>query len=127
MKRTLYFLSLLTAGFLVAGCTHDTPQRPNGTEQLVRGTADVDKTKYLLVAEPASPQGVMAVKEQAQDGDAVVVVGRIGGSEKPFTGRAAFTIVDSQCRPCNEIPDDPCETPWDYCCEPDLFKKKVLV
>jgi hypothetical protein len=71
---------------------------------------------FRLDAEPAGAKGVLDIRKESKDGDEIVIVGRIGGSRKPFTGRAAFTIVDPSIKPCNEIGDDDCPTPWDYCC-----------
>src|ERR1019366_2624954 len=59
--------------------------------------------------------GVIQVREQAKEGDAVVIVGRVGGSREPCVkGRAAFTIVDPSYLSCDEN-GETCETPWDYC------------
>jgi hypothetical protein len=55
---------------------------------------------------------------QADDDADVTLVGRIGGEEEPLVeGLAAFTIVDTSLKACNEIPGDDCPKPWDYCCE----------
>jgi hypothetical protein len=83
--------------------------------------------KYLLTAEPAGAKGVLDVRKDSKDADVVVIVGRIGGSQKPFTGRGAFTIVDSSLKPCNERGDDACPYPWDYCCDPPEERKKATV
>jgi hypothetical protein len=73
--------------------------------------------RYLLVAEPASAQPVGAAHESAEDGEHVVVVGRVGGSADAFvSGVAAFTIVDPALDTC-EGDGSGCPTPWDYCCE----------
>jgi hypothetical protein len=85
---------------------------------------------FRLKEEPTGGKGVLAVRQDSKDGDDVVIVGRIGGSAKPFTGRAAFTIVDDSIKPCNEIGDDACPTPWDYCCgvgKEDLAKATALI
>jgi hypothetical protein len=85
---------------------------------------------FRLQEEPAGGKSVLAVRQESKDGEDVVIVGRIGGSRKPFTGRAAFTIVDDSIKPCNEIGDDACPTPWDYCCgvgKEDLAKGTALV
>jgi len=68
-------------------------------------------SKYLLAAEPASAQGVIDAKKQVEDGERVVVLGRIGGSKRPVTqGRASFTVVDVAFKAdCNDDPD--C---WDF-------------
>jgi hypothetical protein len=74
--------------------------------------------KYLLDREPAEAQDVVGVRETAKNGDAVVIVGRIGGSDNPWIeNRAAFKIVDLSLKACSDIPGDACPIPWDYCCE----------
>jgi len=74
-----------------------------------------DGAKYLLAAEPADAKGVIQIREKAKDGDAVVIIGRVGGSKEPCVkGRAAFTIVDPSYQSCDQR-GEMCETPWDYC------------
>lgn len=120
MKRTFVIGLILSLSVLTLGCARDPSPGAKNVE--------VDKTKYLLAKEPPGAKSVLEILEQAKDGDAIVIVGRIGGSIRPFTGQAAFEIVDSQFKPCDEKEgDEDCKTPWDYCCEPDLNKKKVLV
>ena len=116
MKRTILLgLLLLTGG--CAGKGIDNKQTKT----------TIDKTKYLLAQEPAAAVHVIEVKKLAEDQAQVIAVGRIGGGKNPFTGQAAFTLVDARATPCNEIEGDDCPTPWDYCCEPDLSKKMILV
>ena len=58
------------------------------------------------------------MRGSAKEGDEVTIVGRIGGDVKPWIdGQAAFMLVDSKLKPCNEQGDDGCATPWDYCCD----------
>jgi len=125
----------LAATVMIGGCAR-TPNPAASKEKTPEAKGAVDpkaadeaKAKYLIASEPAGAKNVTDVKKSAKDGDEVVVVGRIGGSEKPFTGRAAFTIVDLKFKPCNEIEGDNCPTPWDYCCDPpdELAKGTVLV
>lgn len=124
MNRTilLTFTGMMVAIVLV-GCSRTDPTPKNGPD--ANGSQDA-KAKYLLASEPAGAKGVTEVKQQAKDGDEVVVVGRIGG-DKPFTGRASFTIVDMKFKPCNEIEGDSCPTPWDYCCDLPGAQGTVLV
>jgi hypothetical protein len=69
--------------------------------------------------EPPGAKNVLQVRQQAKDGDEVVIVGRVGGSTKPIAdGMIVFTIVDASFQPCNEKTMDSCPTPWDYCCDP---------
>lgn len=68
--------------------------------------------------EPQVATSVIKVRENASDGDEVVIVGRIGGSENPWIeSRAAFSIVDGSLKACSDIEGDNCPQPWDYCCE----------
>jgi hypothetical protein len=107
-------LALVVAGTLIIGC--DTADEAASTPD----TASVPITgaAFLLDAEPDGAQPVIAAREAAQDGEEVVVLGRIGGDASPWTsGRAAFKIVDPSLKACSDIPGDACATPWDYCCE----------
>ena len=91
-------------------------------------TPSADGARYLLAEEPADAKGVSDVRQNARHGDQVVVVGRVGGEEDPWVdGLAAFSIVDASLTACNDVPGDNCPTPWDYCCEPDLSKCRLLV
>ena len=77
---------------------------------------------YLTTTEPAGAVGVAAAKGGTDE--SITVVGRIGGSEKPFVeGLAAFTIVDPQIEPCGK--EEGCPTPWDYCCAQDKMKDNL--
>jgi hypothetical protein len=133
VKRTILLTVFGLAIIIISGCTrtsHRTPAKGDGASAKVDPkVADEARAKYVMATEPTGVKRVTEVKKVAKDGDDVVVVGRIGGSDKPFTGRAAFTIVDLKFKPCNEIEGDNCPTPWDYCCDaPDeLAKGTVLV
>lgn len=79
---------------------------------------------FVLKTEPAGAMGVGQAKEAAKDEEDVVLVGRIGGSGKPFIdGVAAFTIVDPKVPHCSK--EEGCPTPWDYCCEQNQVKHNI--
>lgn len=118
MKKSLAWLTIV----LLAGCSKAPPP--------VANMPAADGVKYLLAAEPAGAKPVKEVRQAAQDGDEVVIVGRIGGNSRPWVeGRAGFQIVDASFKPCNEKDDDGCRTPWDYCCDAkeDLAKGMATV
>ena len=72
----------------------------------------------FVTQEPAGAAGVLKVRQSAKAGDHVAMIGRIGGSEKPFvSNRAVFTMVDASVKTCLEMGDAHCPTPADYCCE----------
>lgn len=88
----------------------------------------IDGTPYLLVDRPEKVQQVKQFLAAAQDGDQVAVVGRIGGEVKPWVeGLAMFNIVDTSLVSCDDIADDKCPTPWDYCCAADLAEGRTSV
>jgi hypothetical protein len=79
---------------------------------------------YLVGSEPEGAMPVGQARDQTQDGEEVTLVGRIGGSTKPFVdGLAAFTIVDLKVPYCAD--EEGCPTPWDYCCQTDAVKVNI--
>jgi hypothetical protein len=59
-------------------------------------TASVNGEKFLLADEPDGAIGVIEARDTAEDGQPIVIVGRIGGAENPWIeGRAAFTLLDA--------------------------------
>jgi hypothetical protein len=115
---------VLLVGMLLAGCAQNRDNPPGKTATTAPAA---DGSKYLLGQEPAGAANVKELRAKAKDGDDVVLVGRIGGNAEPWIkGRAGFWVVDTSLVPCNERPDDPCETPWDYCCEPPDAKAKGM-
>lgn len=121
MKLTWTTTTPLLALFLLTGCGDATTTETTQSET-DSPAVQVDGSKFVLTAEPESAGDVIAVREESKDGDDIVIVGRIGGSPFPWIkDRAAFTIADRSLKPCNEIPGDTCELPWDYCCQTDLL------
>lgn len=99
----------------LTGCAEDVNSVPEPDELAI---ADIDGSAFLLEQEPEGSKTVINVREDAEDGEEVVIEGRIGGSRNPWIdGRAAFSIVDETLRACSDIPGDNCRYPWDYCCE----------
>ena len=74
----------------------------------------------LFVQEPIEgAKSVSEVKADLNLSGEVVGHGRIGGRSEPFVdGVAVFILADSSMKSCDELHDDACKTPWDYCCEP---------
>jgi hypothetical protein len=104
MSRLKGTIPVLLLAVLAGGCGGDNAPVPSHLD-----TVDpAERSQYLLDAEPAGAKGVIEVREQAKDGDTVVVVGKIGGHKKPFgDGRASFLMVD-QSLECGD------ETCWDF-------------
>lgn len=112
MKQLIAMITGSVLAGLLIGCSQDTKQaKPISALTL-------NRSPFLLSMEPQVATSVIKVRENASDGDDVVIVGRIGGSENPWIeGRAAFSIVDGSLKACSDIEGDNCPQPWDYCCE----------
>ena len=121
-RRTMTLCGvLLGATWLLVGCGQ--PGAPPAATTKAPAPK-IDGTKFVLAEEPADAKTVLEVREESKDGDAVVIVGRIGGDRDPWvTDRASFLIVDPTLIPCNERKGDNCPTPWDYCCDSDVLAK----
>lgn len=91
-----------------------------------QSSAITPDAKYVTQSEPAGALPVGKARESAKDKEEIVLVGRIGGSEKPFIDdMAAFTIVDPKVPYCS--PEEGCPTPWDYCCEQNQVKNNIAM
>ena len=85
-------LTIVTA----TGCGTAANSATNTTSNTTTTAADIDASQYQLAEEPADAIGVIAARESAVDGAPLVLVGRVGGSAKPWIdGRAAFTLLDA--------------------------------
>ena len=116
MKSQFSVVVILASLLLAVGCTQEsstTTTSANTTPE-----ASIDGSRFLLNEEPAEAATVIEARGNSEDGQDVVLVGRIGGSVNPWVeGRAAFSIVDPTLKACSDIPGDECKKPWDYCCE----------
>ena len=125
MKRNIYALTV-TMTVAAAGCADQTPSAPSVSVN----TVSVDKSKYVLASEPAGAIGVVTAREEVEDDQAVVIVGRIGGSAKPWIeGRAAFVLADAAAL-AEACADGHCEEGCTKpCCARDkeLFSSTALV
>jgi hypothetical protein len=94
MKSSLYIAALASALSLSVGCGSTASTTPESSG--AAATTVVNGEKYLLAEEPDDAVGVIEARETASNGDPLVIVGRIGGSDKPWVeGRAAFMLLDA--------------------------------
>ena len=120
--RVFIFISLTASMLVFSGCTTKESSVAPSTATAVKAG------KYLLDSEPPAARDVIAAKMDCENGDDLLVVGRIGGSENPWIeGRAAFSIVDGSLKACSDIPGDSCPLPWDYCCETDKLASSTAL
>jgi hypothetical protein len=116
-----FLLSAAVVG-VVAGCGSS----PSGT---TAAGPSPEGAAYRLATEPPGATTVKDARANAKNEDKITLVGRIGGDVNPWIeGQAAFLVVDTSLKPCNEMHDDACKTPWDYCCDAgELPAHKALV
>lgn len=86
----------LPCTMIVAGCGRPSADGSSSSAVTEVSTSAADAAKYVLAEEPDGAVGVIAARDQARDGDEIVLIGRIGGSKKPWIeGRAAFMVIDA--------------------------------
>lgn len=124
MKSSI--LCLLPAALLLVSCGKRTESKPTTAEPAAVPAAI---TEVLAKSPAGEAKAIHEVKATLKPGDEVVLNGRVMGGVRPFVeGRAAFMLGDpAVLTPCNEIPGDSCETPWDVCCETPEDKKRATV
>lgn len=90
------FFALALALPMAIGCGQSASESPASV---------IASSEFQLTSEPAGALEVLDAKDQAKDGEPVVVVGRLGGGVNPWVdGRAAFLIVDTRILPsCDEV------------------------
>ena len=82
---------------IVVGCSVDK------APAVKKEAPQINSAPYLLAAEPEDGLGVSAARKAVKDQDAVVVIGRIGGSLNPWVdNRVAFQIVDPSLPSCSD-------------------------
>ena len=116
LRTTLGLLiAVLALGGGLVGCSEKKAGKGGS------GEAEVSFPEGLILASPpANAKGLGEVKKSASAGDTVTFKARIGGTTDCFIdGRAAMIVVDPALESCDQIHGDACETPWDYCCEPE--------
>ena len=129
MKSILLFAVLSTASLpLLVGCGGASDSTATAASATA-STIDIDGSKFLLNEEPTGAVGVIAARESAEDGEPLVLVGRIGGAANPWIdGRAAFTLLDASMSVVAEGEDsDDGELCMGDCCATERLDCTTLV
>ena len=98
---------LLLSAALMFSCTKTEPAPVKKAAAPATALPD----SYLLATAPEGAHDVATARGMSKDGDTTTVVGRIGTINE---SRALFQLIDKSLTPCNERPEDQCQTPWDY-------------
>lgn len=117
--KTKLILALACASLSVISCE----KKQAETSESV-SSANPSLEKFFTEEAFADAEAIHVVKLKAKPGDEVVLRGQLMGRGKVFVdGRASFILGDPEkLTPCNQIPGDGCETPWDACCDDKELK-----
>jgi hypothetical protein len=122
MKSITILATLVT--LTLASCNDKTTTSVDTPPENNKGT-------LLAVLLPTLPKGAITITEARKNptpGTKLVLSGKIMGNESPLVdSRAMLTLGDpTKLTSCDLNPDDPCETPWDVCCDDlDLRKNSI--
>lgn len=116
---------LAAAAALFSSCKGKEAAHTGTTPAQAAPAPSAELSKVLANAPSGEAKAIHVVRTSAKPGDEITISGKIMGSDSPFvSGRAAFVLGDPELlTPCNEMPGDECETPWDVCCETAEEKK----
>jgi hypothetical protein len=117
MKKRLYFVPLMAAALVVAGCGRQTEDTT-----LEGAPTEVPSALAGIFADVASGETMPAIPElrrTAGPGDEVVLEAKVMGTTTPFVdNRALFVVGDEGTLiSCDIRHSDGCQTPWDNCCD----------
>lgn len=112
-------LPLFAAGILATLASCGNGSQSENTVGGNDGTAATVPAAFLVDTAPEGARDIVAARAVVKPGDAIVLRGRVGGKAKPISDAGAvFVLADNKAMTaCDARPDDPCTTPWDYCCD----------
>lgn len=115
MKTTCILIATFT---LLASCNKQEASTTTDTPASARSISPA-LSKVLDASPTGEANAIHVIRSTAKSGDKITVSGKIMGNAEPFVeGRSVFILGDPEVlTPCNEKPDDACETPWDVCCD----------
>ncbi|MEM1296377.1 MAG: hypothetical protein AAGH89_13500 [Verrucomicrobiota bacterium] len=119
MKTMFPILTAALFGFALSSCEDSSSE----------ADASDPKLESLFVeTDPGEAKSVIEARKDPTPGSEITLVGRVGGTLKPFTEEyALFVLADNTLETCDRIPDDECPTPWDACCaDPEVIKNSRL-
>jgi hypothetical protein len=111
-RRIALVIGILLIAVFISGIVGAQTKQPQSSAGL--------PSDLFVKALPDNPVDVGNARKTAQQGQQIVIRGRIGGMPNPFADKyAIFVLSDLRLLMCVEK----CPTPWDYCCTP---REKIL-
>ena len=125
MKYVISSVALLAFAAGLCGCGDSSTLEPDVSAT----TASINGDQFLLVDEPDGSIGVIEARDTAENGQPIVIVGRIGGAANPWIeGRAAFTLLDaSMALVADGADNEEGEICLEDCCAEERGKCTTLV
>jgi hypothetical protein len=114
-RFSIFAICLATMMLTLAGCG----ESPSASTPTADAPSATKLPESAIAADsPGEATPITTLKASAKPGDKVTLRAVVGGRSEPFVkDRAIMLVVDATLpRSCGVTPDDPCETPWDYCC-----------
>jgi hypothetical protein len=118
----------LAAVLVLASCEKQEEAAAAAAASAAHHAPSAELSKILGTAPTGTPVAIHKARSTAKPGETITISGKIMGNASPFVaGRAAFILGDPEIlTPCNEMPGDNCETPWDACCDTPEEKKQGI-
>ncbi len=112
-------VSISVAATVLLGITGCDQSSSNQVSQIDTQQAEEPQAPaWVLTEEPTGALSIVQARAEMQEGDQVVIRGRIGSRKSPMSSDSpVFTMVDLGIEYCGQTVPKGCKTPWDYCCE----------
>ena len=117
-KILISSIACIASATLFTACSDS--EEPSDAAQTPQNSASSSELQAIIST--TAPEGALSVVEAraaAKPGEAIVLRGKVGGKMQPISDAVAILVLadEKAITSCDHMPDDPCKTPWDYCCE----------
>jgi hypothetical protein len=117
-KILISTIACLATAILFTACGDSKEEAAPAKETETTATS----SEFDAILSATAPEGALSVvdaRAAAKPGEPIVLRGKVGGKMQPISASAAILVLadEKAITSCDHMPDDPCKTPWDYCCE----------
>jgi hypothetical protein len=111
-------IACMATAILFTACGGSEEEATPATDKETAATS----SEFDAIISATAPEGALSVvdaRAAAKPGESIVLRGKVGGKMQPISASAAILVLadEKAITSCDQMPDDPCKTPWDYCCE----------
>ena len=117
--ETLKITLACTATALLFTACGGSEEKVTAPDEEAASTNPAEFESLVTTTAPEGALGVVDARAAAKPGEPIVLRGKVGGKMQPISNSAAILVLAdlTAITSCDDMPDDPCKTPWDYCCE----------